>query len=319
MKIIAAFAVGLALAGLLSAAPAQAQATRTFVSPTGNDASASCSLAAPCRTFLAAYALTNAGGEIAVLGTAGYGPLTISKAISIVNGGGFEAGIAVPSGGIGITINAGTSDFVSLRGLTIDGAGVGQTGIKFNSGTSLTVESCIIRHMTGDGIDSFSNAPTSILTVSNSIVNDNAGDGIIVQPSGNTTAMFNRIETNNNKFDGILVSGANVNQSKTVNATAFESVSSGNGSDGFHAYSGGATNGLTTFMVSHSAASNNGFGVEATYTGATLHLANSTLSGNVNGWTDTGAGGLGVVDSYGDNYIDGNTMNQTAPPSIPRK
>src|SRR6202142_3046389 len=199
MKLIAAFAVGLALVGMLFAAPAQAQATRTFVSPTGNDASVSCSLAAPCRTFAAAYALTNAGGEIAVLGTAGYGTLTIGKAISIVNGGGFEAGIAVPSGGIGITINANITDSVSLRGLAIDGAGVGQTGIKFNSGTSLTVESCIIRHMTGDGIDSFSNAPTSILTVSNSIVNDNPGDGIIVQPSGNTTAMFNRIETNNNK------------------------------------------------------------------------------------------------------------------------
>jgi hypothetical protein len=32
-----------------------------------------------------------------------------------------------------------------------------------------------------------------------------------------------------------------------------------------------------------------------------------------------GAGGLGVVDSYGDNYIDGNAANQAAPPSIVRK
>src|SRR5664279_393117 len=105
MKIIAAFAVGLALAGTLSTAPAMAQNARSFVSPTGNDAAA-CTLAAPCRTFAAAFVLTNAGGEIAVLGTAGYGTLTINKAISIVNGGGFEAGIAVPSGGIGIIITA---------------------------------------------------------------------------------------------------------------------------------------------------------------------------------------------------------------------
>src|ERR1700690_2224915 len=183
MKIIAAFAVGLALAGLLSAAPAQAQATRTFVSPTGNDASASCSLAAPCRTFLAAYALTNAGGEIAVLGTAGYGPLTISKAISIVNGGGFEAGIAVASGGIGITINAGTSDSVSLRGLSIEGGGVGATGIKFNTGKSLTVENCVIRHMTGDGIDFVPTTATSALTVSNSLLADNGVNGIVLGPT----------------------------------------------------------------------------------------------------------------------------------------
>src|SRR5690242_8003749 len=110
MKIIAALAAGLVLACTLSTA-VHAQATRTFVSPAGNDAD-NCSLAAPCRTFAAAYTATNAGGEIAVLGTAGYGPLTINKAISIVNGGGFEAGIAVPSGGNGITVNAGANDDV---------------------------------------------------------------------------------------------------------------------------------------------------------------------------------------------------------------
>src|SRR5580698_8100383 len=131
MKIVAAFAVGLALGGVLSVAPAQAQAVRTFVSPTGVD-SAACSLTAPCRTFAAAYAATDAGGEIAVLGTAGYGTLTINKAISIVNGGGFEAGVSVPSGGTGITINALANDAVSLRGLTIDGAGVGANGVQFN-------------------------------------------------------------------------------------------------------------------------------------------------------------------------------------------
>src|ERR1700688_4656310 len=168
MKIIASLAVGLALASTLSTAPAQAQATRTFVSPTGND-SAACSLAAPCRTFAAAYALTIAGGEIAVLGTAGYGTLTISKAISIVNGGGFEAGIAVPSGGVGITINALTNDAVSLRGLSVEGGGTGASGIKFNTGKFLTVENCVIRHMTSDGIDSVSTTATSALTVSNPI------------------------------------------------------------------------------------------------------------------------------------------------------
>src|ERR1700676_2628000 len=145
MKIIASLAVGLALASTLLTAPAQAQATRTFVSPTRND-SAACSLAAACRTFGAAYALTIAGGEIAVLGTAGYGTLTISKAISIVNGGGFEAGIAVPSGGIGITINAGTNDAIQLRGLTMEGAGCGYNGIVFNSGGSLTVTNCVAQN-----------------------------------------------------------------------------------------------------------------------------------------------------------------------------
>ena len=60
-----------------------------------------------------------------MLDTAGYGPLTINKAISIVNDGSI-ASILVPSGGTGILISAGPTDAVSLRGLTIEGAGVGR-------------------------------------------------------------------------------------------------------------------------------------------------------------------------------------------------
>jgi Right handed beta helix region len=228
MKIVASFAVGLALAGVLSSAPAQAQSVRTFVSPTGSD-SAACSLTAPCRTFAAAYSLTTAGGEIAVLGTAGYGTLTINKAISIVNGGGFEAAIAVPSGGgVGITIAAGTMDAVSLRGLTIDGAGVGLTGIKFNSGASLTVENCVIRHMVGDGINFFSSTAPSALTVSNTLVADNSSDGILLVPTGSVAAVFNRVEVNNNNGSGIVVNGTASGGTNTINATVTDSVAAGN-------------------------------------------------------------------------------------------
>ena len=91
--------VGLALATALPTVSAQAQSAHTFVSPTGNDSNPGCSIAAPCRTFQAALAATTASGEISVLGTADYGTFTINKAISIVNGGGFEAGIMVPSQG----------------------------------------------------------------------------------------------------------------------------------------------------------------------------------------------------------------------------
>jgi predicted benzoate:H+ symporter BenE len=117
-------AVGLALIAALSAAPANALSGRTFVSPTGSDSNP-CSLALPCRNLQAALYQTNPGGEIAILGTAGYSggaTLTIDRAISIVNPGAFEAGIIAPSGGNGIVVSAGATDAVSLRGLTIDGA-----------------------------------------------------------------------------------------------------------------------------------------------------------------------------------------------------
>jgi len=210
MKIIAAIAVGLALAGTLSTAPAQAQATRTFVSPTGSDASATCSLAAPCRTFAVAISKTNSGGEIDILGTAGYGSFTIDRAVSIVNPGGVEAGIAVASGGTGITINAGSGDRVSLRGLTVEGAGVGQNGIVLNSGGRLEIIDSVVRNFTADGI--LIN-PTSLgvtLQISNTYVFDTNSAGIHLKLQGSAQAgvTIDHVTVGNNN-DGILMDTTN--------------------------------------------------------------------------------------------------------------
>ena len=74
----------LLIAAVFSAptAPAQAQAPRTFVSAAGSDSNP-CSFAAPCRHFQAAVNATSAGGEVDALDPAGYGPITISQAITI--------------------------------------------------------------------------------------------------------------------------------------------------------------------------------------------------------------------------------------------
>src|SRR5262245_63956926 len=105
----------------INAGVAQAQPTRVFVAAQGNDAN-SCTFALPCRTFQHAHDVVAAGGEIDVLDPAGYGQVIITKAISI-QGHGF-AGIAVASGGIGISVIAGDNDTVALNGLLIDGNGV---------------------------------------------------------------------------------------------------------------------------------------------------------------------------------------------------
>jgi len=319
VKFSAAFAVGLAFAGVLSTAPAQAQNQHSFVSSLGNDANA-CTLAAPCRHLQAALAATISGGEIAILDTAGYNggtTVTISHAVSIVNPGGFEAAIAPPSGGNGIVINAGTNDAVSLRGLSIDGGGVaGTTGIVFNSGASLTVENCIVRHMANDGIDFTSTTATSAFTVSNSLVADNGGTGIFLSPTGSTTAVFNRDEVNNNIGDGIVVVGSTSAGTNTVNATVSDSVAAGNGDTGFFSATGSGK-APTSLMIFHSVAANNGTGVGASGTnGVTVRLANSTVTGNTFGWaTETSA----VIASYGDNYIDGNGSNTGSLTSISKQ
>src|SRR5215831_8248112 len=108
------------LVASIASTDAYALSNRTFVSGTGSDANP-CSLSAPCRSFAGALLQTSPGGEIAVLDTAGFGAVTITKAVSIVNEEGVEAGVTVTSGD-GITVNAGAGDVVNLRGLTIVGA-----------------------------------------------------------------------------------------------------------------------------------------------------------------------------------------------------
>lgn len=75
-------AVGLAAATclslLLAAAPAQAQASRTWVSGVGDDANP-CSRTAPCKTFAGTISKTAAKGEINVMDPGGYGAVTITK------------------------------------------------------------------------------------------------------------------------------------------------------------------------------------------------------------------------------------------------
>ena len=80
-----------AMMSVLVAAPAQAQATRTWVSGVGDDANP-CSRTAPCKTFAGAISKTAANGEINVLDPGGFGAVTITKSITI-NGEGFEAGM----------------------------------------------------------------------------------------------------------------------------------------------------------------------------------------------------------------------------------
>jgi hypothetical protein len=93
---------GALLALGLSAVPAQAGPNWTWVSGHGTDSGA-CPLAAPCRTFAFALTQTAAGGEIYVLDPAGYGTVTITKAISIVNDG---VGVAAIGPGSGTRVTA---------------------------------------------------------------------------------------------------------------------------------------------------------------------------------------------------------------------
>src|SRR5215472_15944025 len=111
-RMLGALAVG--IAAYLSSAPqiALAQANRTFVSGQGSDSNNG-SLSAPCPSFQHAHDMTNAGGEITVLDPGGYGPVTISKAIALINDGVGEAGITTATTTDAIDINTANGDTVT--------------------------------------------------------------------------------------------------------------------------------------------------------------------------------------------------------------
>src|SRR5471030_101150 len=133
---------GLTATALLLAAPttgAQA-ATRAWVSGHGTDAAGCGAPTAPCRSFQYVVSSVIApGGEIDVLDPAGYGAVTITHAISIVNDGVGTAGVQASSGAA-ITISAGPSDSVYLRGLNVDGLHfAGTYGVDDQSAGILTI------------------------------------------------------------------------------------------------------------------------------------------------------------------------------------
>jgi hypothetical protein len=298
----------------LPPAPAQAQLARTFVSSVGNDAN-DCGRLTPCRTFQRAHDNTLANGEITVLDPGGYGAVTITKTISIINDGVGEAGVLVSGGLTGITITAGASDAVGLRGLTVKGIGFGGgTGIQFNSGKSLTIESCAIRNLTGNGIEFVANGSSS-LAVSNTFVADNGLTGIFVGhvAAGTVKAVVNRVEAHNNGASGIVVSG--LGGGGVINAAVADSIASNNGGVGFAAASsaGGA---LSSLLVIRSVAANNGTGLVANSANAILRVGQSSLIGNTTSWSELNSG---AVRSYGDNNIDGNGDGNPAPLPITKK
>ncbi|MEA2905552.1 MAG: hypothetical protein QOI12_2939 [Alphaproteobacteria bacterium] len=281
--------------------------TRTFVSANGSDAN-TCSRAAPCRTLAGAIAKTNAGGEINMLNPAGYGAITITKAISIVNDGVGSAGVLVPSGQTGITVNAGADDKINLRGLIIEGTGVGQNGIVFNSGMSLTLENSVIRNLTSDGLQFTPNASSS-LSISNVVISDTGGSGLVVAPSaGATTAAMRGLEAYNNVGSGVLLNGT----SAVIRSSVMDSVASKNGV-GFAVLSGAGT---TSMLLRRSVASANTTGLIAQGAGATLRAAQNVVTGNATGLAATASGS---ILSYLDNYIDDNGAGQTPTGNMPKK
>jgi hypothetical protein len=293
---------------LLMTAPAHAQATRTWVSGVGDDANP-CSRTAPCKTFAGAISKTAAGGEISVLDPGGFGAVTITKSISIVNYDSGEAGI-LASGTNGVIVN-GAGINVYLRGLVIDGgtpAVPGLNGIRFLSGASLYVDQCVIKNFTAAnafGINFLPSANAELFVADSTIINNGpagSGGGILVAPTAAATVRTSitntRISNNTSGFtqDGAATSGA-------LRGTFYNSIASGNAATGISSVGG---SGLNRIMFDHSSAANNSIGLSATNANGAVLSAYSSVSGNDTGLSVTASGKL---FTYKNNSVNGNASD----------
>ena len=273
----------IALAG---ATGAQA-AIETWVSGNGSDAG-TCPITAPCRTFAFAHGQTSNNGAINVLSSGNFGPLTITKPISIVADG-VEAVINTGAGGAGIIVQAGGGAVVTLRGLTIDLRGTANDGIFFVSGAALHVQDSIVRRAV-IGIRFAPASGNNELHVADSIVTDTSSFGIFVNPTevGNVEAVLNRVRVENAGSNGINFSRGEI--AGSITATVSDSVTAGNVGSGLIAFGGGS--GTTNVMADGIASVNNGTGLRAVGASTTIRIGDSTVTGNTTGLPTATSGSI---------------------------
>src|SRR5260221_564985 len=141
---------------------AHGQATRTWVSGVGDDVNP-CSRTAPCKTFAGAISKTAEGGEIDALDPAGYGSVTITKAMTLDGGTGSGWASILTGGTNGVTINvtSGThvnDAVVTLRNITFIGAIQAPTvgginGVNYIKAAQVHVENCVFENFGTSGIN----------------------------------------------------------------------------------------------------------------------------------------------------------------------
>jgi hypothetical protein len=275
---------------------AYGQATRTWVSGVGDDANP-CSRTAPCKTFAGAISKTANKGEISVLDPGGFGAVTITKSITI-NGEGTLAGV-LSAGTNGIIVNdsaTGTPDTieVTLRYLSVNGAGTGLDGIKFTSGKRLNVEHCLIQNVTGDGIEVTTSTPNTtggaFLSVTDTSIIQTGAIGLNISP---TNGPLN-VEINNvNQFRSATNSGLFLNGD--IRANVSDSTFSGN-----HAGAGVVLALTADTTLDHVRAVGNGTGVLNNNGTPVTRLKDCTLTGNI---TNGASNIAGTMTGFQSNII----------------
>lgn len=284
-------------------------AIRTWVSGVGDDANPG-SRTAPCKTFAGAISKTDIGGEIDVLDPGGFGAVTITKSVTIDGGTGSGWGAILAAGTSGIIINAANA-VVTLRHLSLNGAGTGIAGIRILAAQTVIIEDCVIFNFratagtdAGTGIRD-ARTTGGVLYISRTTVQNCAQTGIVISPSSTT----NRVSA---ILDGVQLV-ANSNSGIFVGAVGLVSISNSiivaNLNSGLTVQEGA---GVTTEVNLHACVMNqNGTAISAATGAAVVRISDCSIINNGAGIT---TGGGGVVASFGNNRITANGAGNAPSP-----
>jgi parallel beta helix pectate lyase-like protein len=253
-RLLARGAIG---AFALIAAGTALAAPRTFVSGVGSDANP-CSRDLPCRSFTAALVQVDAGGEVVVLDTAGYGPFRISKAVSIIAPPGILAAISnsvlsddnVPTA---IYVRAGPTDKVVLRGMNVNIQAGNIFGVLVHSVGTLHIENSFFKGSNSDfagGLWVDAQGPVKLFVKDSQF--RTFGNGIVLRGiNARIDAVVERTRIQDT-YDGVTLAN-------DVKAVMRETVSTGNQGVGFAAYNGDPSITVhASLILERCTASNNG-------------------------------------------------------------
>jgi hypothetical protein len=255
-------------------APAQAgSAISAWVSGMGYDVSNCGVVDFPCRTFQYVHdnVLGPNGGEILVSDSGNYGPLNITKPVSVINDSAGTAGTGAPTGQTAITIN--TSGAVLLKGLILDGVKGAYAGVWVKGPGNVTIANC-------------------------SVLNFNAY-GVLIDPSAGNVS-FSLVDTLvQNSSYGVATVGAGANS--VVGDLINDRIVGNSGAGVYAAFAG------TKLSIGDTLISRNADGLSANGAGTVVALRHSTITSNTIRGYDFAS--PAVVETYGDNAIAGNGGN----------
>jgi hypothetical protein len=300
-------AIGFALAAMLMAARAQAQTlSRVYVSSkVASENTSTCgAFSSPCRYLNTAYNRVSAGGEIVLLYSGDYynGQLGISKAVSIIAAEGVDASL-VTTGNTAISVSAGSTDNVVIRGLTIrtTATSTNTFGITVSSGKAVQIENCKIRNFStnsnsaGIKVDVSSDVQVSI---KDTTLRNNYHGVLVVSSSSSVInkTTLERVRLIDNTTGVLAKDNASV--------TARDTIASG-GTEGFKTVTSTSSR-TAEISLEDCLAFDNSYGIKAEgVSGATsrVYASNCTI---INNTTGVNADANSAVYSRTNNTLEGN-------------